>query len=103
MPVPKQRHTKSRRDKRRQHLKPKQQLFSICPRCKSPVLSHRICQNCGYYKGREIINVLAKLERKKRKEKEKEVARAEGKEAKSRAQKGASKKKPLSMKELSKK
>lgn len=94
MTAPKQRHTKSRRDKRRQHLKLEHQAFSICPRCKSPILPHRMCPNCGYYKGREVIDVLEKLEKKEKKQREKEIREA-GKEK--------TKEKPLTMEELSRK
>ncbi len=26
-----------------------------CPRCHEPKLPHRVCLNCGYYNGMEII------------------------------------------------
>jgi large subunit ribosomal protein L32 len=26
-----------------------------CPRCTEPKLSHRVCGNCGYYAGREVV------------------------------------------------
>lgn len=94
MPVPKQRHTKSRRDKRRSQIFLEPKTFTFCPRCKAPVLPHHMCPNCGYYRGREVINVLAKLEKKERREKEKEMKKVEREEAK---------KKALSMEELSKK
>jgi large subunit ribosomal protein L32 len=94
MPVPKQRHTKSRRNKRRSHLALKPENFSLCPKCKSPILPHHACPNCGYYKGREVINVLAKLEKRERKQKEKEIAQAE---------KEQKKEKPMTMEELSQK
>ena len=32
-----------------------------------------MCANCGYYKGRQVIDVLAKLDKKERKKKEKEL------------------------------
>jgi large subunit ribosomal protein L32 len=93
MPVPKQRHTKSRRDRRRSQIKLKSRAITLCPKCKKPVLPHRVCENCGYYKGRQVIDVLAKLEKKERKKKEKELKAAEKETPQ----------KPLSMKELSKK
>ncbi len=94
MPAPKQRHTKSRRNKRRSHLALKSENFSLCPKCKSPVVPHHICQNCGFYNGREVIDVLAKLEKKEQKQKQKEIAQVEKEEKQ---------KKPLTMEELSKK
>lgn len=93
MPAPKQRHTKSRRNKRRSHLALKPDNFSLCPKCKTPVLPHHACLNCGYYKERQVIDVLARLEKKERKQKEKEIAQTEKEQ----------KQKPATMEELSKK
>ena len=70
MPVPKQRHTKSKRNRRRSHHALKKQNIIACPNCGQPVLPHRLCGNCGFYKGRQVIDVLAKLEKKQKKEKE---------------------------------
>ena len=28
---------------------------SLCPQCGAVKLPHRVCPNCGYYNGREII------------------------------------------------
>ena len=95
MGVPKQKHTKSRRNKRRMHIFAKAPALNKCPKCGRPVLSHTVCSNCGYYKGMEVIDVLKKLTKKEKKQREKEIA-AKGKE-----EKGAEKK-PLSWKGLSK-
>lgn len=73
MAVPKKKHTKSRRNKRRSHHALKKQQFSLCQKCKSQVLSHTLCLNCGTYNNREIIDVLAKLTKKERRKKEKEM------------------------------
>ena len=99
MAVPKKRHTKSRRNKRRSHHALKKVKLSLCPKCKEPILPHHFCPFCGTYKGREIIDVLAKLTKKEKKKKEKEMAKKE--EAK-RPEEGK-KTKPLSLEELSKK
>ena len=32
-----------------------------------------MCSNCGYYNGRQVVDVLAKLDKKERKKKEKEL------------------------------
>jgi len=73
MAVPKKRHTKSRRNKRRGNIFIKPPVLSICPKCKKDVLPHSVCTNCGYYKNMEVIDVLKKLDRKERKLKEKEL------------------------------
>lgn len=67
------RHTKGHRNERRQHLKLKPVIAAVCPKCKSSVLPHMVCGNCGTYRGRQMIDVLAKLTKKERKQKEKEL------------------------------
>lgn len=52
-------------------------VLTTCQKCKKPVLPHTVCKNCGYYKGKEVINVMAKLSKKEKKVKEKEIAKAE--------------------------
>ncbi len=94
MAVPKQRHTKSRRNKRRMHLFLKKPSLTKCVKCGKPTLPHRVCLNCGYYKGKEVIDVLKRLTKKEKKQREKEMKTKEAEEKK---------KKPLSLEELSKK
>ena len=55
MAVPKRRVSHSRQGMRRshQHVKPLQ--IQYCPQCKQPVLPHHVCDNCGYYQGREVV------------------------------------------------
>jgi len=36
-----------------------------------------MCANCGYYKGKEVVNVLAKLDKKERKQREKVLKETE--------------------------
>ena len=76
------------------HLFLKKKGFAKCSKCGKPILPHTFCQNCGYYKGREVVDVLAKLEKKERKKREKEIAAKDENE-----EKGDS----LSMEGLSKK
>lgn len=56
MAVPKRRQSKGRRDKRRaSNMKIEGANTSTCPQCKQPKLPHRVCIQCGFYKGREIV------------------------------------------------
>ncbi len=93
MAVPKQRKTKSRRNQRRSHISLKKPTLVTCPKCGHLMLPHTVCKNCGYYNGREVIDVMKKLTKKEKKNKEKEIT-AKEKENK--------KKRPLTMGELSK-
>jgi len=95
MAVPKQGSTKSRQQKRRMHHFIKGVVCVVCSKCKQPCLPHRVCTNCGFYKGKEVINVLAKLEKKERKKKEQEINEAEKETAKEQ--------KPPTLEQLSKK
>ena len=57
MPNPKRRHSKARRDKRRANDHLKAPGLSTCPECKEPRLPHRVCPHCGYYRGRQVVEV----------------------------------------------
>jgi large subunit ribosomal protein L32 len=57
MPNPKHKISKARRNKRRAHLKLPSPILSLCPQCREPKLPHRVCLNCGTYKGREVMVV----------------------------------------------
>ncbi len=93
MPIPKQRHTKGRRNRRRSHHALKKKNLVSCAKCGSANLPHQVCFNCGTYAGREVIDVMAKLTKKERKQKEREMAAAEA---------AKEKEKGMSMEELSK-
>ncbi len=56
MAVPKRKTSKARRDKRRSAVwKLDAPAISKCPTCGEYKLSHRVCPECGYYNGREVI------------------------------------------------
>ncbi len=57
MAVPKQRTSKSRRDRRRAHHALKAKNLVQCSNCGEMRLPHRVCPNCGHYKGREVIEI----------------------------------------------
>jgi len=84
MAVPRHKHTRSKVGKTRMHKNIKRVVLSLCPKCKKPILSHTACRNCGFYKGKEVVNVLAKLTKKEAKSREKEIKAVE-KETKAEA------------------
>ncbi len=57
MPNPKRRHSKSRSRKRRTHDSLQRVTTTACPNCQQPKLPHRVCPKCGYYGGRQVIEV----------------------------------------------
>ena len=99
MAVPKHRGTKSKQNQRRMHLFLQAPVLGFCPKCKKPIKSHTVCSNCGFYKGREIIDVMKKLEKKEQKKRAKEIKETEKQEAKETKE---TKQKPMSLEELSK-
>ena len=40
------------------HLYLEEPSLTLCSKCGKPVLSHTVCDNCGYYNGKEVIDVL---------------------------------------------
>lgn len=57
MAVPKRRTSKARKRKRRTHYKATAPALTPCARCGSPKPSHRVCPECGYYRGEKRITV----------------------------------------------
>ncbi len=57
MAVPKNKVSKARRDKRRANWKLTAPNLVECPQCHALKLPHRVCPNCGQYKGKEVIKV----------------------------------------------
>lgn len=58
MAVPKRRRTSSKAKMRRaQHDKVEAPNLIPCPNCSAPIVTHRVCATCGYYKGKQIVNV----------------------------------------------
>lgn len=56
MAVPKRKHSKARRDKRRSSVwKLDAPTLVTCNQCGSYRLPHQACGSCGFYKGREVI------------------------------------------------
>ena len=66
MAQPKKRHSNSRQGKRRGEDKIHVRSISVCPNCKSPKLPHRVCPACGFYKGRQVLQIKSKKKEEKK-------------------------------------
>jgi large subunit ribosomal protein L32 len=75
--VVRMRHTKGHTGRRRSHHSLESKGFMKCPSCGASKERHRVCLSCGKYKEREVINVLAKIEKKEKKRKKLEKERQE--------------------------
>ena len=56
-PLPKKKISRGRRDRRRAHHALKSRNLVQCSNCGESRLPHHVCSNCGFYQGREIIEV----------------------------------------------
>ena len=56
-PHPKRKHSKGRRDRRRAQDALKAANTVACSNCGSMRLPHTVCPKCGFYNGREVIQV----------------------------------------------
>lgn len=57
MQAPKKRQSKSRRNMRRAHDFLTPSYLSKCNSCGAPVKPFHVCLACGYYRGKQIINI----------------------------------------------
>lgn len=55
MAHPKRKISKTRRDKRRTHLKLKSKTYYLDPTTGEPTLYHRVCLESGQYRGRQVM------------------------------------------------
>ena len=56
MAVPKRKTSKSKKNMRRAaNSKFSAPGFVNCPNCGETKLSHRVCPDCGHYKGKEVV------------------------------------------------
>jgi len=60
MGLPGHRRTSSHKRRRASHFALKAANLTKCPNCQYPIMTHRACANCGYYKGRKVLEVKLK-------------------------------------------
>lgn len=57
MGVPARKSSKQRKRQRRANWKIEAPELIKCPQCHELIVPHRVCPDCGYYKGREAVAV----------------------------------------------
>lgn len=67
------RHTRAHTANRRSHHALKNPNLSTCLRCQAAHLRHKICQNCGDYKGIIKIDTTSKILKKNKKSESKKA------------------------------
>ena len=72
--VVRMRHTKSHTANRRSHHALLNVKFVKCTNCAMPVTGHTVCKNCGFYKGKKVLDLVKKMEKKQKKAKAKQAA-----------------------------
>jgi large subunit ribosomal protein L32 len=63
------RHTRAHTGNRRSHHALKAKTFAVCTNCEQPKETHIVCKNCGFYRGRKVVDVVKKAEKKQAKKK----------------------------------
>ncbi len=57
MAVPKRKTSKAKTSGRKAaNMKKSVTGLSTCPQCHEAKLPHRVCPNCGYYDGQDVVN-----------------------------------------------
>ena len=84
------RHTKGHTANRRSHHALTAPRLSNCQDCGAIHLRHRMCETCGKYNGKQVVDIMAKVEKKT--ERINKKARALGKEVEKTEKKSVSKK-----------
>ena len=57
MAVPKKKVSKARGRSRRAHWKTTAPTLVECPQCHEMRLTHHVCKKCGYYDGKQVLQV----------------------------------------------
>ena len=55
MAVPARKVSKTSGRMRRTHYKISESTVTTCPKCGAKIKPHRVCKECGTYKGKEVV------------------------------------------------
>lgn len=61
---PKKKQAKGRKWRRRSHHALKTVNTITCPNCGAPQIPHTVCESCGFYRGENVLNKKAAVEKK---------------------------------------
>ncbi len=64
-PHPKRKHSKGRRDRRRAHDALAVNALVTCANCGEKHLPHTVCPSCGFYGGREVVEIKDKTSKER--------------------------------------
>lgn len=67
--VVRMRHTRAHTGNRRSHHALEGARLSTCVKCSAPHVRHRACTTCGTYRGKTVVDVLAKTVKKEKRAK----------------------------------
>ena len=59
MAVPKRKTSRAQRRKRKAANRYEGVQATYCTNCSAPVMPHRACKACGFYNGKQVLNVEA--------------------------------------------
>jgi large subunit ribosomal protein L32 len=62
--VVRMRHTKGHTNNRRSHHALEAKDLGSCPNCNAKIVSHKVCDKCGFYKGKLVKAPKVKAEKK---------------------------------------
>ena len=71
--VVRMRSTKSHTKNRRSHHALMRTSLDKCENCKALKLRHSVCAACGFYRGKKVLDLIAKTEKRQKKEKAKKA------------------------------
>ena len=58
--APQRRISKTRKRQRHSHFRLENPSMMVCPNCGEVKLAHVVCKECGYYDGKQVLEVKAK-------------------------------------------
>jgi len=73
--VVRMRHTRAHTANRRSHHALKNTSLGKCEKCFKPKLAHTACLECGFYRGKIVVDKVKEVEKKQKKTKSKQGKR----------------------------